>query len=112
MSRPLATLNPPRLTRWLAAWLAVTVWALGVLAVSPDLHGALHHDADHGHGDDGLAHQCAVTLFAQGVDTLETVPTLQPLADARELGCVAAPSTHAWTGPHYLHRPACGPPVC
>jgi hypothetical protein len=94
----------------MAAWLAVTVWALGVLAVSPDLHGALHHDHDSHH--DEQSHQCAVTLFAHGVDTLDAAPPLQPLADARELGCVAAPRTHAWTQPHYLHRPACGPPVC
>lgn len=111
MSRPLAPVSPPRFLRWLAAGLAVTVWALGVLAVSPALHGALHHDGDHGadHGDH--AHQCAVTLFAHGVETLDPAPELHRVADAREIGCVAAPRTHAWTQPHYLHRPACGPPV-
>lgn len=105
MSRPLTASTVPRPTRWLAALLAITVWALGVLAASPELHAALHHD------DGEHAHECAVTLFAHGVDTLDAAPLLHRVADARELGCVAAPRTHAWTQPHYLHRPACGPPV-
>lgn len=107
MSRPIATPTPPRRTRWLAAWLALTVWALGVLAVSPELHGALHHDD----GEHAQAHECAVTLFAHGVETLDPAPMLLRVADARELGCVVPPHVHAWTQPHYLHRPACGPPV-
>lgn len=95
----------PRSSRWLAALLAVTVWALGVLAVSPELHAALHGDSgEH-------AHECAVTLFALGADTLGTAPELLRVADARELGCVAPPPSHAWSAPHYRLRPACGPPV-
>lgn len=107
MSRPSIDATTPRPTRWLAAWLAVTVWALGVFGASPDLHAALHHDD----GADAHAHECAVTLFAHGVETLDAAPVLHRVSDARELGRVAAPRTHAWTQPHYLHRPACGPPV-
>lgn len=107
MSRPLVTSTTPRSTRWLAAWLALTVWALGIFGVSPDLHAALHHhDGEH-----PTAHECAVTLFAHGVETLDPAPELHRVADARELGRVAAPRTHAWTQPPYLHRPACGPPL-
>jgi hypothetical protein len=107
MSRRSAT-SPvvPRSSRWLAALLAVTVWALGVLAVSPELHAALHKD------DAGHAHECAVTLFAHGAHLLDAAPTMHHVADARAIGCVARPLTHAWSAPHYLLRPACGPPVC
>ncbi|WP_415908421.1 hypothetical protein [Oleiharenicola sp. Vm1] len=97
---------PPRSSRWLAALLAVTVWALGVLAASPELHAALHGDSgDH-------AHECAVTLFAHGAAALDAAPALHRVTDARELGRVAAPRTHDWAPPHYLLRPACGPPRC
>lgn len=63
--------------RLLAAWLGVTVFALGLFAVSPELHQGLHaheqtHEqaCEHGHGaapatcDDEL---CVVELFAGGV---------------------------------------------
>lgn len=103
---PAAVSALPRSSRWLAVWLAATVWALGVLAVSPELHAELHADSD------GHAHECAVTLFAHGADTLDAAPALQPQSDARELGRVAAPGTHVWAAPHYRLRPACGPPLC
>lgn len=105
LRRPSASPAGPRSSRWLAALLAVTVWALGVLAVSPELHAALHGDS----GDQ--AHECAVTLFAHGADTLGAAPELQRVAAARELGRVATPRSHAWSAPHYRLRPACGPPL-
>jgi hypothetical protein len=96
----------PRATRWLAASLAVVVWALGVFAVSPELHAVLHHDSD------AHAHECAITLFAHGAGSLGSAPVLQSLSDARVLGCVALPSSHDWSAPDYRLRPACGPPLC
>lgn len=106
MSLHHAAVPVPRATRWLAASLAVVVWALGVFAVSPELHAALHHDSD------AQAHECAVTLFAHGVESLGSAPVLQSVSDARVLGCVARPSSHDWSAPDYRLRPACGPPPC
>lgn len=104
--RPAVPSPLPRSSRWLAVWLAVTVWALGVLAVSPELHAELHADGD------GHAHECAVTLFAHGADTLDAAPALQHRSEAHELGRVAAPDPHVWAALHYRLRPACGPPLC
>ncbi len=41
---------------------ALSVWLLGLLAASPQLHAALHADADH------TDHSCAVTLFSHGCE--------------------------------------------
>lgn len=95
----------PRATRWLAASLAVVVWALGVFAASPELHATLHHDSD------AHSHECAITLFAHGVESLGGAPVLQSLSDAREIGRVALPLSHDWSAPDYRLRPACGPPL-
>jgi hypothetical protein len=43
----------------LAGLLAGLIFVLGLLAASPELHRALHKDADRS------GHQCAITLFAQ-----------------------------------------------
>jgi hypothetical protein len=45
----------------LAGLLAVTILAMGVMAIAPNLHEELHHDADH------PEHSCAIDTFAQGV---------------------------------------------
>lgn len=106
-----ATVPAPAL-RGLAALLAVLVWWLGVLGVSPTLHAAVHHE----HGDDCAtpatteAHQCAVTLFAHGADGFEAAPELITLGAERALGRVAATATHDWAAPEHRLRPACGPP--
>lgn len=56
-----ATLPRPAL-RGLAVFCALTVWLLGILAGSAELHASLHKDA-------GLAeHSCGITLFGQGVE--------------------------------------------
>jgi hypothetical protein len=52
----------PRFTRILASLCALSVWLLGVLAVSPELHGHVHSDSMAAH------HECAVTLFQHGVE--------------------------------------------
>lgn len=91
--------------RWAAAICALAIWGLGLLAVSPQLHAALHHEADH------VDHECAVTLFSHGVDPApgiltnlgapqETIATLCPVAPA-------LPATDS----HFRLPPACGPPL-
>lgn len=82
------------------------VWVLGVLGASPDLHAALH-----GHGE-SEAHECAVTLFAHGADTLDAAPEVALLFAERLLGQVAPTVSHEWCAPAHRLRPACGPPNC
>jgi hypothetical protein len=66
-----APASPSRAIRWLAGFCAVTVWMLGLLAASPELHAALHADA--GQAD----HDCVVTLFSHGTDTASSAtPTV------------------------------------
>jgi len=62
--------------RVLAGLLALTVLALGLVAVAPSLHDALHHD-DHGHATD---HYCAVDMFAAGVALTAVVAFFAPVA--------------------------------
>ena len=55
------------------AWALIAhVALLLAMAVCPDLHRAIHADAD-GHG-----HECAVTLFASGGVDHSTAPLLAP----------------------------------
>lgn len=85
-----------------AAGAAALVFALGLLAASPELHGLLH-DTD---SDDG----CAIVLFANGVSAPLGVIAVtppesswieQPLASARDIFL---------TAPRYLRQPERGPP--
>ena len=66
---------PAPALRWVALASALMVWALGLLAASPQLHAAMHKDAVQDE------HVCAVTLFSQGVEstTPPTVFTVAPL---------------------------------
>ena len=57
-----ASARLPRFARILAGLCALSVWLLGALAVSPELHGHVHADATAAH------HECAVTLFQHGVE--------------------------------------------
>jgi len=54
---------PTRLSRACAWLLAATVLMLAVFAASPNVHQWLHADADH------ADHECAITLYAQGITT-------------------------------------------
>lgn len=54
--------KPRPVLRGLAVFCALAVWMLGLLAASPQLHAALHTDADQ------TDHSCAVTLFSHGCD--------------------------------------------
>jgi len=91
--------------RWVAGACALLVWALGLLAVTPDLHAALHTDA--GHAD----HECAITLFAHGADhaapvtVLITAPLERVVAVVRPDAPLLAESTVDWL------QPGRGPPV-
>lgn len=112
VTAPRSLAVPTPASRGLAALLAVLVWWLGVLGVSPVLHAALHDDGhDHAHSAaaDGT-HECAVTLFAHGADTLDAAPEVAAWRAAHALGHVAATATHEWTAPEHRLRPACGPP--
>lgn len=94
----------PAFRRFVGVWLALSIFALGLLAVSPRAHAAVHPDADQ------RDHACAVTLAAQGFCDLApalvaaTAPTLvveRPASPA---------SDQPWRAPDYWHVPAQAPP--
>jgi hypothetical protein len=92
------------LRRALAAGSAALIFALGVLAASPDLHQRLH--AGHHSPDD----HCAVVLFAGGVSfaPAATAP-LPPLAYWKN---EPPRSESVFAGsPRYLLLPGRGPPA-
>lgn len=96
--RPLAEF----LHRLGAAAAAALVFALGLLAASPELHSLLH-DTD---GDDG----CAIVLFANGVsEPLAALAVTPPAAEWREQPRAIAPEIFL-TAPRYLRQPERGPP--
>jgi hypothetical protein len=82
------------------------VFVLGIIAASPSLH-QLFHDGGIGNGVD---HQCAITVFANGISVLPDLPAVvppvqsvcerpaPPLAEIRLLA------------PRFLLRPERGPP--
>lgn len=80
-------LCPP--LQWLAAALPLLVIALGLLAVRPDWHEAMHvqgadvphHEHGHDHGDGNDERSCAIELFASGlVDSVASVsPVVAPV---------------------------------
>jgi hypothetical protein len=84
---------------------ALTVWVLGLLAVSPQLHAAMHQDAGH------EEHSCAVTLFSQGVEGTNpsidfAITPLVLLADS-PVSVEACPAA----APRYWLLPGRAPPV-
>ena len=81
------------------------VFALGLFAASPVLHGKLHHHDSTG-SDDG----CAIVLFATGVSVPLALSAVPPSAEWREHSY--ARSTEIFLGsPRYRLLPGCGPPV-
>jgi hypothetical protein len=91
--------------QWVAVFCALSVWALGLLAVSPQLHAALHADANH------ADHTCAVTLFSHGADVCTGTTTLvcAPLFFVVEEG-LGQPVSPVAEVPHRL-PPGRGPPL-
>ena len=81
------------------------VWVLGLLAVSPELHARVHQDFDH------AGHNCAVTLFSQGLDhpvldaVLPLAPALVVVADVAPVEPLFVESARDWL------LPGRGPPV-
>ena len=98
--------QPAPALRWTAVFCALTVLALGLLAVSPQLHASLHCDAHH------QDHACAVTFFSQGV---EAVPGIMASVSAPESfvvgSCLGQPVTPVAEVQLRL-PPGCGPPLC
>jgi len=111
----------------LAGLLALLVFTLGLLAVSPEAHALLHSGAHsgaalsltHAHPADASAHDphathddlgCAVTLFSHGV----TTPLALPHLDAPRITLLAtlagAPDTFHPSAPPHRLQPARGPP--
>ena len=89
----------------LATGCAVLVFALGLFAASPALHGQLHHDAK-APADDG----CAVVLFAGGV-SVPLAAIAAPLPPAEWRAQVHFVSTEIrLDSPRYLLQPERGPP--
>jgi hypothetical protein len=90
----------------LAAGCAVIIFALGLFAVSPNLHEHLHHGSEQMQ-DDG----CAVMQFAGGVSMPLAFAALPvPSAEWREQ------RYPGWTdvilsSPRYLLQPGHGPPA-
>ena len=94
------------LRRLLAVGCAALVFALGLLAASPVLHGHLHHD-DASAVDDG----CAVVLFAGG-GSVPMALRATPPPPAEWCEAVYAGSTEVCLdSPRYLLQPERGPPV-
>ena len=99
---------------------AVLVVALMMLAVSPSAHNWLHSSTaahacpDHAKSkpvSDPAEHDCAVVLFASGIDTPIAAITLSPpRIIARKVSPVSAAAFYL-VSPRYLRRPERGPPA-
>lgn len=85
-------LRPLRFTRGIATLCALAVWLLGVLAISPELHGHVHEDAAAPH------HECAVTLFQHGAENpltfsgLSLAPAEFAIATLAPIDAIARPA--------------------
>ena len=84
---------------------ALTVWLLGLLAASPELHSLLHEDAGR------AGHTCAITLFREGVEdglgaaVLVATPALFPAGET--VAVMVLPVADA----DVRLPPGCGPPL-
>ena len=94
------------LRRGRATGCAVVVFALGLLAASPALHGELHHGTPAPAGD-----ACAVALFAGGVALAVPVFAPPPHSTDHHAPRVVVRAEILLDSPRYLHRPERGPPA-
>lgn len=98
--------KPTPALQWTAAFCALAVWVLGLLAANPQLHRTLHGDANH------QDHSCAVTLFSHGVEQATgssqavCAPVLFPAGD-----CTVQPALPVAGGDNRF-PPGRGPPLC
>ena len=121
MSRP--TFLADTLRRLLAAGCALLVLALTIVAASPSAH-AWFHEAEQAHTcphhppadpkpapAEAAGHDCAVVLFASGVD-LDVGP-LALFPPATVAGAVSPVTAAApdLVAPRYLRQPERGPPA-
>jgi ABC-type Co2+ transport system permease subunit len=96
--------QPTRLSRACALLLTGTVLMLAVLAASPAIHHWLHADADH------ADHECAITLYAQGVTTAVAGVALAVVV-WRLLGESGSARIALFlSAPRFLHLPGRAPP--
>jgi hypothetical protein len=79
---------------------------LGLLAVSPELHAAIHADAYH------ADHSCAVTLFSHGIEGTNSSVDLLVAPVALPDDLPASPEIRLVVAPRYLLLPGRAPPVC
>jgi hypothetical protein len=100
-----ANQRPTPGTRCLGGFLAVIVLFLGAMTASPVAHGDLHHDSGH------PEHQCAITMFAQGVEAAQCAVEIAWNAALVDTGALIAPEFPAISEPAHLRPPASGPPV-
>lgn len=125
MSRPVAPLASP-LRRILAAFCAALVLALTLFAASPGAHDWLHaaekqHTCSQ-HADSAPVakstpapaaadHECAVVLYASGVDLpVGPIALLPPRLAPQGVSPVTAAEVFL-VSPRYLRQPERGPPV-
>ncbi|HTL68197.1 MAG TPA: hypothetical protein VL200_11085 [Lacunisphaera sp.] len=97
--------RPGMMRRVIAAACVAVVFALGLFAASPVLHGQLHAGS-HAPGDDG----CAVAVFAGGVDLTAAVVAGPPAAEWREVRYAVLHAVFVHS-PAYRLLPGRGPPV-
>lgn len=115
------THRPSRLTTRLTALLAVLlVLMLGMMSVCPELHGGLHeHEQLAAHSDheehetpvNDSGHECAVTLFAHGVEILQVFCLLMLVRSLARSDVLLAGDEIAAAYPRYWLVPSHAPPV-
>jgi len=88
--------RPGRLRSFIASTVAACVLVAGWMAVSPELHEHLHHDAND------AGHECLVTILSSGgVDHAVDVPVvLVPLENAVAR---VRPMHPQWVRPQFLN---------
>ena len=92
-------------TRCLGGFLAATVLFLAAMTASPVAHGEIHHDSGQ------PEHQCAVTMFAHGVESVQCAVGVAWIPSSAGTGALMAPEFLAISEPAHLRPPASGPPV-
>jgi hypothetical protein len=91
--------------RWTAVLCALAIWLLGLLTVSPQLHAALHSDANH------QDHSCAVTLFSHGVEEGTGVMAGVSAPELFATGSCLVQPVSPVAGVQHRLPPGCGPPL-
>lgn len=95
-----------RLRRIFAAGSALLVLALAILAVSPEIHHALH-DGSSPAASEG----CAIDLFANGVSLSVGAAAMLPPAAAWQAAVSDEAAEIDVAVPRYLRLPERGPPL-